>query len=133
MVNKNYSTERIEDTLWDLCRNIARVSDKVFVGKRPDSAESPMESFVVVTALTAMRDLEAYGRGVVRIAMYAKDLQGGTKNSPALKKMGDAIMEYLPYQTEDYLFDFSSESSFPDESGYNIKAINADVITLTRK
>jgi hypothetical protein len=133
MVNKNYNTERIEDSLWDLCRNIAGVSDKVFVGKRPDSTESQMETFAVVSMLTALRDLEAYGRGVVRVALYAKDLQGGIKNSPALKKMGDALMEHLPYQTEDYLFDFSSESSFPDKSGYNIKAINAYVVTLTRK
>lgn len=133
MVNRNYSTERIEDTLWDLCLNIAKVSDNVFAGNRPGSAESPMETFAVVSMLTALRDLEAYGKGVVRVAMYAKDLQGGTKNSPALKKMGDALMEHLPYQTGDYLFDFSSESSFPDKSGYNIKAINAYVVTLTRK
>lgn len=133
MINKNYSVERIEDDLWNLCVNVAKVSKNFFPGKRPDSAKSPMETFVVGSVLTTMKDLEAYGRGVIRIAMYAKDLQGGVKNSPALKKMGDALMEHFPYQTEDYLFDFSSESSFPDNSGYNIKAINAYVITLTRK
>lgn len=133
MVNKNYSAELIEDSLWDLCKNIANVSDKVFAGKRPDSSETPMESFAVVSLLTAMKDFEAYGKGVVRISLYAKDLQGGIKNSSLLKKMGESLMDHFPYNTDDYLFDFSSESSFPDKSGYNIKAINAYVTTLTRK
>lgn len=133
MINKNYSTERIEDTLWSLCKNTARIADNVFSGKRPDSTESPMETFVVVSVLTTIKDLEALGRGVVRIACYAKDLQGGVKNSPKLKEMGDKLLDNLPYETEDYFFDFSSESSFPDNSGYNIKAINAYVTTLKKK
>lgn len=130
MTNKNYSTERIEDALWDLAKNVARISDYVFAGKRPDSTNEPRETFVVVTVLTAIKDMEALGRGVVRIAMYAKDTQGGVKNSFALKTMGDKLYEHLPYKTDDYFFDFSSESSFPDSSGYNIKAVNAYVTTL---
>lgn len=130
MINKNYSTERIEDALWDLVKNIAQISEYVFTGKRPDSTINPRETFVVVTVLTAIKDLEALGRGVVRIAMYAKDTQGGIKNSPALKTMGDKLYEHLPHRTDDYFFDFSSESSFPDSSGYNIKAVNAYITTL---
>jgi len=133
MINKNYSAERIEDVLWDLCKNVSHASEDVFAGKRPDSTKEPRETFIVVSLLTAMKDLEAYGRGVVRILMYAKDLQGGIKNSPALKRMGDALSEHFPYKTEDYFFDYSSESTFSDNSGYNIKAINAYVIPLTRK
>lgn len=132
MTNRNYNTERIEDTLWDLCRNIAFLSKNVFTGKRPDATALPMEEFVVISLLTTMKDHEALGRGVIRISIYVKDLQGGIKNSKVLREMGETLLAYLPYETKDYFFDFSSESTFPDKSGYTVKAINAYVTTLTR-
>ena len=130
-MNRNYSIERVEDAAWCLCRE-AGMKD-IFTGKRPDSAKVSRECFAVVSVLTNMKDFEAYGKGVVRIAIYAKDLQGGVKNAPVLKEQGDRITSLLPYRTEDYLFDYSSESGFPDNSGYNIKAFNIYVMTLKWK
>lgn len=70
------------------------VSDQVYAGTLPSTLEEDVTGYVVIDCGNAIRDLHAYGEGIVNIYLYARP-DGGVKNVAELSKMEAAFMKAL--------------------------------------
>lgn len=128
-MNKNYNITKIEGSLWTLVKAALGSSMKVYPGSRPTSVDSSMVSFCVVAVPGNVVDHGALGKAYATIYIYGKNLSDGSKNAGVLSPLHDSLFDNLPYSTDDYFFDFSSEASFPDSVGYHVIAINLHMMT----
>lgn len=128
-MNKNYNIAKIEVALWNLCRTAFGTSMEVYAGSRPASVATTLEKFCVVAIPGNVTDYGALGKAYTTIYLYAKNTSTGRKNTTVLSEMHDTLFNFLPYSTDDYFFDFSSEASFPDSIGYHVIAINLHMMT----
>ena len=128
-MNKNYNIAKIEVALWNLCRTAFGTSIEGFAASRPSSTDTPLSKFYVVAVPGNVTDYGALGKAYTTIYLYAKNTTKGRKDTAVLSEMHDTLFNFLPYSTEDYFFDFSSEASFPDSLGYHITAINLHMMT----
>ena len=63
------------------------VSENVFFTDLPPAIKQEWQDMVVVDIPNTIRDLDAYGSGIVLIYLYAKPLSTGTKNVARISLM----------------------------------------------
>lgn len=90
----NYlNISKIETYIVGLIDNV--VSDNTFAGTLPTTINASWSDMVLVDCVNAIGDLDALGKGVVLVWLYAKPRTDGTKNvalmSKLEKKLNDVI------------------------------------------
>lgn len=93
-MDSNYlNISKIETYIVGLIDNV--VSDNTFAGTLPTTINAAWSDMVLVDCVNAIGDLDALGKGVVLVWLYAKPRTDGTKNvalmSQLEKKLNDVI------------------------------------------
>lgn len=93
-MDSNYlNISKIETYIVGLIDNV--VSDNTFAGTLPTTINAAWSDMVLVDCVNAIGDLDALGKGVVLVWLYAKPRTDGTKNvalmSKLEKKLNDVI------------------------------------------
>lgn len=93
-MDSNYlNISKIETYIVGIIDNI--VSDNTFAGTLPTTINAAWSDMVLVDCVNAIGDLDALGKGVVLVWLYAKPRNDGTKNvalmSKLEKKLNDVI------------------------------------------
>lgn len=75
-----------------------KVSDNIFFGNPPTTIDIAWTDFVVVDVSSTIRDMDAYGTGVVSVLLYSsKNMSNGSKNRAVINsletKLNTAISE----------------------------------------
>ena len=120
MIN-NFDITAIEDEVIEIVRNLG-VSKKVYPN-RPKAAE-PATDFVVVSTANGVNDLSAYGECVIRIDLFAKDIDS-VKNRKKLSVMYEKLVKKFPASSGRLLFstEWNTLGDVPDDFGFHARLI----------
>ena len=124
MIN-NFDISAIENDVIAAVRSLG-VSGKVYPN-RPKSADTASD-FVVVSVSDGVDDKAAYGEGVVRIDLFAKDIDS-IKNSKKLSLMYNKLAGGFPASIGRMIFDteWNILGDTPDDFGYHARIIRIPV------
>lgn len=89
MINDNLNISTIETYLDSIIKG--KVSDNVFAGTLPNTLDDGMKELVLIDCGNAINDLDAYGKGIIDVYLYAKPTANGRKNVAQLSKMEKAM------------------------------------------
>lgn len=122
----NYDISEIRQEVIDIVRNIG-VSKKV-LPNRP-KATSPASDFVVVTLVNGLNDYTVYGECVIRIDLFAKDVDG-IINEKKLSHMYHALVDGFPVSSGRLLFEkeWNILGDTPDDFGFHARLIRIKTI-----
>ena len=125
MNNKNYDIAKIEKALYDALRLSGILhNSQIFMGTRPKvDIPSDKDAFIVVSVPSDVIDMNAFGRFIARIDIYARD-KNGLKNVTRLSELHDKVFDLLPIITNKYSFDLMGELGDSDSLGYHVTLIN---------
>lgn len=70
------------------------VSKSCYAGRLPSTLKESVREYVVIDCATGIRDLNAYGAGIVNIFLYAQPING-IKNVPVMQKLEKAMRKAL--------------------------------------
>lgn len=93
MNKDNLNISKIETYLDSIIDNV--VSENTYVGTLPDTIQTGWTDMCLIDAGTAINDLDAYGRGIVHILLYAKPLSDGSKNVSEMSKMETRLNQVI--------------------------------------
>ena len=128
MINDYINISAIETHLDSVLRK--KVCKRCYAGRLPATLAEGVMSYVVIDCGFAIRDLHAYGTGIVNIFLYAQPING-LKNVSAISQLEKAFEKALredAFDSEHYTVARETEYSLPgyDYSygmDYTIKAI----------
>lgn len=72
-----------------------KVSKNTFFTDLPTAIKEEWSDMVVIDIPNAIRDLNAYGQGIVLVYLYAKPLSSGNKNVPVISKMEQKLNDCI--------------------------------------
>ena len=87
------SISKIETYLHGIIDNI--VSEHTFVGGLPETIDREWTDMCLIDCGAAIADMNAYGRGVVLVWLYARPLASGAKNVAQMAKMESKLNEVI--------------------------------------
>lgn len=126
MNKSNLNISNIENYLFTLFDNV--VSNNTFIGTLPDTIDASWTDMVLIDFGTSINDLDAMGRCIVHIFLYAKPLANGSKNVRKLAEMEDKFNEVMSLQKDKtYQLSHVYDDSDYDKDRkwhFNIKALN---------
>lgn len=126
MNKSNLNISNIENYLFTLFDNV--VSNNTFIGTLPDTIDASWTDMVLIDFGTSINDLDAMGRCIVHIFLYAKPLANGSKNVRKLAEMEDKFNEVMLSQRDKtYQLSHVYDDSDYDKDRkwhFNIKALN---------
>lgn len=85
MDKNNLNISRIETYLHSIFNK--SVSNNTYVGTLPDTIQSTWKDMCLIDVGNSIYDLDAYGRGIVHILLYAKPLLSGAKNVKTMSQL----------------------------------------------
>lgn len=103
MKNEHYSISQILNDLY--MPFYQTVSNNVYYGTLPSTLGSKENDLVLIDCGSAITDLNAYGKGVINVFLYAQPLSSGRMNLGKLSTMEaafDKVLETL--DNEHYTF-----------------------------
>ena len=116
---------KIETYLHSIMDNV--VSEHTLVSP-PEVIQSGWTDMCIIDVGNSIYDVDAYGRGVVHILLYAKPLADGSKNVAVLSKLEKSLNEVIRNQTsKTYQINrFATYSDYDTERKWhcNIVALN---------
>ena len=120
-MTNSYDITAIEDEVIAIVRNLG-VSKKVYPN-RPKAADASSD-FVVVSTLKGVTDFAAFGTCVIRIDLFAKDIDN-FKNRKKLSAMYEKLVSGFPASSGRLLFDteWNTLGDVPDDFGYHARLI----------
>lgn len=93
MNKNNLNVSKIETYLYSIIDNV--VSKNTYVGTLPDTIKSTWDNMCLIDVSNTIEDLDAYGKGIVHVLLYARPLLSGSKNVAVMsqmeQKLNDAI------------------------------------------
>lgn len=93
MNKENINISKIETYLNSLIDNV--VSDNTYAGTLPDTIQSSWTDMVLIDCATAIKDMDAYGQGVVLIWLYTKPRGDGAKNTALMSQLERKLNEVI--------------------------------------
>ena len=120
MIN-DFDISAIEDEVIEIVRNLG-ISKKVYPN-RPKAADTTSD-FVVVNLANGVEDKSAYGECVIRIDLFAKDIDS-VKNRKKLSVMYQKLRQGFPASSGRLLFDteWNMLGDTPDDFGFHARLI----------
>lgn len=116
MINDYINISAIETHLDSILRK--KVCKQCYAGRLPSTLSEGVMSYVVIDCGSAIRDLHAYGTGIINIYLYAQPING-LKNVAAISKMEKSFEKALrcdAFDSEHYTVARETEYSL---SGYD--------------
>lgn len=111
MNKDNINISKIETYLNSIIDN--KVSENTYAGTLPDTIKSEWSDMVLIDCDTAIQDLEAYGRGVVLIWLYAKPRGDGAKNTALMSQLERKLNEVIE-NANDSTYRISRRNTYSD-------------------
>ena len=96
MVKDIINISKIESYLHSIIDN--KVSNNTFVGTLPSTIQSSWNDICLIDVGNIITDLNAYGRGVIHVLLYAKPLSDGSKNVAVMSKLEQALNDVIDTQ-----------------------------------
>lgn len=96
MIKDIINISKIESYLHSIIDN--NVSENTFVGTLPSTVQSSWNDMCLIDVGNIITDLNAYGRGVIHVLLYAKPLSDGSKNVAVMSKLEQALNEVIETQ-----------------------------------
>lgn len=93
MRNDFFNISSIETHLDKVIRK--NICKQCYAGTLPATLAEDVKSYVVIDCGNAIRDLNAYGSGIVNIFLYAQPIGNGAKNVAALSKLEKAFSKAM--------------------------------------
>ena len=93
MNTNNLNISEIESYLYGIMNNA--VSEHTYAGTLPDTIKSDWKDMVLIDCATAIKDMNAYGQGIVLIWLYAKPRGDGAKNTATMAKLERKLNEVI--------------------------------------
>lgn len=87
------NVSKIETYLYSIIDNI--VSNNTYVGTLPDTIGGDWADMCLIDASTAIRDMDAYGQGVILVWLYARPLANGAKNVAKMSELESKLYEVI--------------------------------------
>lgn len=80
-----------------------KVSDNIFFGNAPTAIDSSWTDFVVVDVSSTIRDMDAYGTGVVSVLLFSsKNMSNGSKNRAVLTSLETKLNTAISGNTDSH-------------------------------
>lgn len=111
MNKDNINISKIETYLHSIMDNV--VSDNTYAGTLPDTIQSSWSDMVLIDCATAIKDMNAYGQGIVLIWLYAKPRGDGAKNTATMAKLERKLNEVIA-DASDGTYHISRRDTFSD-------------------
>ena len=126
-MNLNYDIASIEGALYAAVGPIVAPT-VVYPSRRPSSATSDLDAFVVVRVVTGIKDRTAFGEAVCALDVYVKG-RSGMKDAGKMASLMRKLMAALPLKAGPYTFSFLSNISLGlDATGYDVESVNVDIL-----
>jgi hypothetical protein len=93
MVKNSINISEIETYLHSIIDNV--VSKNTYAGTLPDTIQSDWNDMCLIDVGGAINDLNAYGKGVVHILLYARPLLTGAKNVALMSQLENRLNEVV--------------------------------------
>lgn len=93
MYKDNINISKIETYLHSIIDNT--VSDNTYVGTPPETFKEAWTDVCVIDAGAEIRDMDAYGKGVVLVWLYARPLANGAKNVAKMSELETKLNEVI--------------------------------------
>lgn len=126
MANNCFDITELEECVKLIVEGIAFTS-RVY-SARPKAA-TQLDSFAVVEVDSSVEDEGAYGRCVLSISLFAKDVNE-LKNNKKLGYMQRQLLEHFPAEQNPYIFDSFPKvlGDTPDDFGFHARIIQFNVL-----
>jgi hypothetical protein len=92
-IKKSINVSEIETYLHSIIDNV--VSNNTYAGTLPDTIQSSWNDMCLIDVGTAIEDLDAYGKGIVHILLYARPLLSGAKNVTLMSQLETRLNEVV--------------------------------------
>lgn len=93
MYKNNINISKIETYLHSIIDNV--VSDNTYVGTPPETLKESWNDVCVIDVGPSIRDMNAYGKGVVLVWLYARPLANGAKNVAKMSELETKLNEVI--------------------------------------
>jgi hypothetical protein len=93
MRKDNINISEIETYLHSIIDNV--VSDNTYVGTPPETLKESWNDICVIDVGPSIRDMDAYGKGVVLVWLYARPLANGAKNVAKMSELETKLNEVI--------------------------------------
>lgn len=113
MNKNNLNISKIETFINELIDN--KVSENTFFGAllNAESVKDEWEDMVMVEIPNGIRDMDAYGVGVVLVYLYARPLSSGRKNVAVMTKLEQRLNDVIA-SNEDKTYLLNRRMTFTD-------------------
>lgn len=108
-----------------------KVSENTFFTSLPD-IKTEWQEIVVVDLAKSIEDMNAYGRGVVLVYLYAKPLSTGGKNVAKISEMEKKLNECISSNTDEH-YKITRKSTYTDydeNKNLHCNIVEIDLIIL---
>lgn len=126
MNKSNLNISNIENYLFGILDE--KVSSNTFIGTLPTTIDSTWNDMVLIDFGTDISDLDAMGKCIVHIFLYAKPLSNGSKNVKRMSELEAAFDEAIKdLDGKTYCLSHAYDDSDYDKDvkwHFNIKALN---------
>lgn len=93
MDKNKLNISKIESYLYGIMDNV--VSENTYAGTLPDTIKAAWTDMCLIDCDNAIRDYDAYGKGVILIWLYARPRADGSKNTAMMSKLEQRLNEVL--------------------------------------
>jgi hypothetical protein len=93
MYKDNINVSKIETYLHSIIDNV--VSDNTYVGTPPETLKESWNDICVIDVGPNVKDMNAYGKGVVLVWLYARPLANGAKNVAKMSELETKLNEVI--------------------------------------
>lgn len=93
MNKTSINVSKIETYLYSIMDNV--VSNNTYVGTPPETIKEAWQDMCVIDVGGAIEDMNAYGKGVVFIWLYARPLTTGAKNVAKMSELETKLNEVI--------------------------------------
>lgn len=96
MIKDSINISKIETYLNSIIDNV--VSKNTFFAALPDASivkSSDWQDMVLIDIPSGIKDFDAYGQGIVFVALYARPLESGRKNVAKMSQMETKLNEVI--------------------------------------
>lgn len=111
MIKESLNISKIETYLHSIMDN--KVSDNTYVGSLPNTIEESWDDMCLIDVSSQIRDMNAYGRGVVLVWLYARPLASGAKNVAQMSVLESKLNEVIE-QANDSTYHINRRNTYTD-------------------
>lgn len=128
MDKNNLNISKIETYLYGIMDGV--VSDNTYVGTLPDTVQSSWNDMCLIDVGNDINDLDAYGRGIVHVLLYARPLLNGSKNVAMLSSLEQKLNDVIA-NANDPTYSINRRTTYTDYDSERKWHCNIVVLNLT--